>query len=471
MTKDNLLSLVAKASPEIENRVKKWFAKDNAYNVLVKQKRLLTEVGNIDRDCRDFFEHNKQVKNIGGMNYIFKLPSYVFGNVVLQDLDDSGNTSGLDSGLGDLIVKISGPSNRFYNTAAQKGWGLNIAYFRRIYKPEGKLYCKYMSFDEDKARIRSYFYACCPKNVLYSRPTKAQLKELAYQVCGALALEGLAGRAEYQLVKRFLKNKSYKPESAKQAFEDFLYYAFEAIGDQCYKKEDVAGKPFADTYNTASRAFHMARFNQAIKMCNLCNLQEPPQGYLINVNPQNPHSCADKDVVFVQEFLKGCKPVDFYITHKPEVIKKICTPETIQQLCKAIEYSGLWDINGDNIFVNTKNNKIVYMDFEHNRCVSPKDSFNVSSKHLNHNMCEALWGLLRLFGEFRAQKAAVFKFIQEKNIDISSFIDERVALFSKVTRRYKNLSPLGYALCYDDTNCDMCKKMKYVVAKRLSDPK
>jgi len=453
VTIENLHTLVPKAPAAIINNVTRLFKTyPEAYDVLVKQHDLLTDVGNIASDCNSFFKIHPELKDIGGINYIFKMPSE------------------------DFLIKISGPSTRLYNTSMKMGLGMKVAYFRRVYKPgmeRDKTFCGYTSFDEDKRRIKKYFCMCVPERFLNQKPTRGQLKQLAYMVCGALAHYELSGTAEYDLYEKFLNNLNYNPKTIEQALNEFLDSVFESIEPFCYKKSDVEGKMFADTYNVASRVFHMARFNEAIDVLGLDRLEKPPAGYILNVNPKKPNSCSDRDVVFVQRLLKDFKPLNFYMKskmkyHRDEILYFIVDDEAISQLCKAIWYSGLWDINGDNILINEKTEKIMYIDFEHNRDVIPCQLFNGSKKKVNMNFCEAILGFLRLFSGFSEQTEAIYKFVKENNFDLEFY---RKEAFSRVHRRkkagYKNFSPLGWMVCYEDTSNEICERLKKVVYAKL----
>jgi len=464
VTKDNLLSLVESAPKELELKVKNWFSKDNAYEVLVKQRDLLTDVGSCDADCQCFFDAHPQIKNIGGINYVFMLPSSKY------------------------IVKISGPSNRFLNSTKELGLDLRAAYFRSIYSKEApksirantdtnlgfsvskknKIYCRYMSFDEDKARIRNYFYHCCPKSLLFAQPNKAQLKELAYQVSGAMAQKNLAGVAEYNIQDKYINNKNYRPDNLKEAFEQFLDAAFEAIESLCYKKKNLLNKPFLDTYNTASRMFHMYRFNEAIDKFNLVRLQKPPKSYLVNLNKNKQNSCADKDVVFVQEILQNCKSIEFFMQNNPHKIEEIFTYTAMCQLLKALSYAGLWDINCDNIFVNIKNNKILYMDFEHDRRVSHKELFNGTQEKVTRCLHKLLIGFVGLFKTFPRQLRAISHFVDENNIDLNTYVQQKNTRAKKMTRNFQHFSHLGFAVSYDDTECKGLIRLKHSISRNLT---
>jgi len=447
----NIETLVPKAPADVVNNVHFLFeVYSEAYDTLVKQHDLLTEVGNCASDCASFFTNHPELKNIGGINYIFKVPSE------------------------DFLVKISGPSTRLYNTAMHMGLGMKIAYFRRVYKPgmqQGKTFCRYMSFDEDKKLIEKYFRMCVPRMFLQEKPTRNQLRKLAYMVCGSLAHFGLSGRADCRIEETFLNNLDYCPKTIQQALSDFLDCAFDAIQSFCYQKSDLVGKAFADTYNVASRVFHMARFNEAIDVFRLDRLARPPMGYIVHVNPQKPYSCSDRDVVFVQQMVKDFKTVQFYISSDKKQVYdqlfQVFDDEAIRQLCKAIQYSGLWDINGDNILINEKTKKIMYIDFEHNRDVTPNQLFNGSKEKVQNNVCEAIVGLLKLFRSFRAQKLAIHAFVKENDIDLESYVQAPLVNIGKTTKRYNNFSPLGWLLCYEDTSSQRCQKLKQVVCQQL----
>jgi len=452
VTINNLHTLVPKAPGELAGKVRRLFKKyPEACGVLVKQHDLLTDVGKSASDCSSFFDTHKELKNIGGINYIFKMPSDNF------------------------LIKISGPSVRLYNTAMKMGLGMKTAYFRRMYKPGmegGKTTCDYVSFDQDKQLIKKYFCMCVPESFLQQKPTREQLKQVSCMVCGALAYFELSGIAEYALYEKFLNDLSYDPKTIEQALHEFLDCAFESLEPFCYKKSDIADKTFADTYNVASRVFHMARFNEAIDKFGLNRLEKPPVGYVVNVNPNKPYSYSDKDVVFVQRLLKDFKSVNFYMKsnlkhHKDEILYFTVDREAILQLCKAIQYSGLWDINGDNIFINEKTKKIMYIDFEHNRDVTPCQLFNGDKEKVNKNFCEAVLGLLRLFGSFNLQKEAVYTFVKENNFDLEFYKKEAYNRVARRKKGYNNFSPLGWLLCYEDTSSEKCERLKQLVYTKL----
>jgi len=450
VTKNNLCSLVAKTPKDIYNKVTNWFQENGAYNILVRQKKYLIDVGTCDRDARHFFKKNNSIKNIGGMNYIFKLPS------------------------DDLIVKISGPSNRLYNTAAGEGFDSKTAYFRSMYTSGDSTYdicCEYMSFEDDKKRIKNCLYRCCPECFLQKCPNKKQLQELIYQLCGALAQKSLSGIAEHRLYQEFLRKKNFGTKNFYQACDLFLDKIYDTIAPLCYTKEKFNKKSFADTYNTASRVFHLARFNEAINTFNLDKLQKAPSAYIINLNPGKPDSCSDKDIVVVQKLLKNCKSTEYYMKSRPEIMDEIFTKETLYQLLQAIEYSGLWDINGDNIFINMQNKKIIYMDYEHARMIAPNESFNQSVQKVKDGFCQALLGFMRLFKRFPRQYNIITSFIKEYNIDVDTYIKKQSLRGRKSSRNFDAFSPLGCLLCYQDVNNNTCKKLKKIVYERLNNVK
>lgn len=446
VTRHNIEQLVPKVSHELVQRVHQWFTRyPESYTVLVKQRDFLTEVGNSASDCNSFFKQHEEVQNIGGINYIIKMSDNNF------------------------VMKISGPSTRFYNTAMQKGLGMKRPYFRRVYIPGssiGKTDCNYISFEEDKELIKEYFNMCVPNRFLQQAPTRKQLCQLAYMVCGALAYYQLAGVAEYQIYEKLFADVGFQPKTIKQAFDIFLDYAFEAIEPLCYKKSDIAGKMFSDTYNVASRVFHMARFNEAIDRFGLNHLKKPPPGYIIHVNSKKLHSCADKDVVFLQQVIQHSKPIDFYMKHNRAKIYEVFDEKTILQFCRAIAYSGLWDINGDNILIDERSWKVTYIDFEHNRDVTPEQLFNANEKKVQRNICEAMTGLLRLFRDFESQTKAIYYFIEKNNIDLHTYIKESKQVYKR-RRNYKSFSPLGWLLCYKNIEDEACQKYKHQVYEML----
>jgi len=150
-----------------------------------------------------------------------------------------------------------------------------------------------------------------------------------------------------------------------------------------------------------------------------------------------------------------------------DALDEVLDEQGVLQLCKAIVYSGLWDINGDNILIDPVSKKIVYMDFEHNRNVKQNELFNGSIKKVTLNKCQAMVGFIRLFRGFPKQRKSVLHFVKSNNIDVESYIDERIAQMIKKKREYTEYSPLGTLLFCKDADVRVREQLKKTVYETL----
>lgn len=448
VTKENLSDFAQKAPSPLAKKVLTWFANNpDAYPSLVKQKRYLTDIGTQILQGEMFFETHKELGGLSSMSYIFKVPGENF------------------------LMKICGPSNRFYNSIAALGLDNNGVYIRRMQKMIGgekKEIYQYMDFKEDKKRIRQCFIDCCPKDFLHTKPSGRQLKEFAYMIAGAMPQTWLGGTVKANLDETFLKKGNiFKPETLQEALDTFLDYSFQVVARRCCKKSELAHNRFIETYNIASRVFHRNRFQEAIEKFKLDTLEIPPASYIINVNPKEPNSFVDRNVVLVQKILKGYKPLDFYVKNKDK-LDEVFTQEALTQLLRALKYAGVWDISGKNILANPNSKKLTYVDFEHNRDIEPDELFNASNERRKNNLCRLVLELLRRFVGANSQRATVFTFIQNnKEIDLNAYIKRA----SSRSKGLKNGPPikslLGRLLYFDDYKSDKCAKLRKAIAAKL----
>jgi len=449
VTKENILQLVESVPVAVKKKVAGWFnVNPQAYRILVEQNGFLTDVGQFIFNARAFL-NIKGIKSVGNFNYVFKFPGE------------------------DFFIKIFGANNRFiYTTSAYNIIGLGL-YLRLVEKKcGGQLlpYYAYMDFQQDKKRIKNYFYLCCPRDILRQVPTKKQLKALLDLLVGAFPQVALRGFLYDCLVEKYAHN-DFNPATVEDAFNQMLDFACEASSFRCYNRKDLAGKKFIDTYNIANRVFHRARFVEAIEKFHLDRLEKPPQSYVIRLNSHRPHSCIDKDVVLVQYPLQSHKPFKFYLK-RPSILNVIFDKETFAQLLKAMKYAGLWDITGENIQVNTKTNKVTYIDFEPKNDILPHEIFNKCDKKRKLNLCYLMFEFLKRFAEGTIQREAVCEFILSNHeIDLTWYqrynLKKHAALYRNVNFEFKKKlaathrhtvtqGPLGKLLYYFDPTSDSC---------------
>ena len=443
VTKDNICMFLPKVPGEIKKKVIGWFKNNKrAYEILVKQDCYLSDVGNMIMKG-DLLQVKNKIKNLGDVNYVFKLPDQ------------------------DFFIKIFGPNNRFLRTVKHLGINGSTLYMRDVRKfvqgvPVHDY--RYMGFDEDKKRIQEYFYACVSGDFLKSVPNQGQIKNLIYVVAGALPQSILRGLVYNCLVERYIKGDyCFGSKSVGQLFDEFLDYTFEVVRSRCYRKSDLVDQKCIDTFSCACRMFHYLRFCEAIEMLGLYRLEKPPKTYILNVNDKDPNCYADKNVVVLQEVLRDHKRFEFYLK-RPDILDKVFDGEVILQLLTAMQYAGLWDITGENIYVNTKNNKVTYIDFEPKNDSRPEELFNNSEEKLRFNLCYLVLEFIKRFPDGTDQRKVVDKFIKDnKQINIDWYIkkfNERLLLDNKdipreilvamKKRLFLEASPLGNLLYYSD---------------------
>ena len=397
VTKDTILRFVEPTPVELKEKVRGWFqAHPKAYEVLVKQNGFLKDVGNLILNAKLLFKLYG-ISNLGNFNYVFRIPGERF------------------------FIKIFGANNRFaYSVSYYKFSGSGL-YLRRMEKKFDDTYYpfyEYMDFDQDKERIKSYFYLCCPKAILMRLPSKKQIKELIHIVTGAFPQSALRGFIYDCLIKKYGHN-GFAFQSIKDAFNQMLDFSSYAASYRCYNKKDLLSTAFIDTYNIANRVFYRVRFVEAIDKFQLDRLERPPKSYVINVSSKRRRSCMDKDVVLVQYPLQNHRPFKFYLK-RPMLLNKIFDKKSFGQLLRAMKYAGLWDITGENIYVNTKTKRITYIDFEPKNDILPHEIFNKSEEKRKLNLCYLMFEFLKRFPVGTAQRESVLEFIQDnKEIDLS----------------------------------------------------
>lgn len=446
VTKENICDLVSKAPAALEKRVCDWFnIHPKAYDILIKQAGSLLDTGNIICNVQTFFRIQK-IENLGNFNYVFKIPGEAF------------------------FVKVCGVLNRFIYSVHSYNIPGMVLYLRGIEKKFGNTflpYYPYMDFQQDKERIKKYFYVCCSQDILQQKASKKQIGGIINLLAGAFPQGPLRGFLYDCLIEKY-RNRDFSPKTVAQAFDQMLDFASLTASYRCYNKKQLIGKKFIDTYNIANRVFARARFVEAIDKFGLDKLEKPPQSYLISVNPQKIHSCIDKDVVLVQYPLENHRPFKFYL-ERPKLLNIIFTQKVFGQLLQAMAYAGLWDINGENIQVNIHTHKVTYIDFEPNNEILPYEIFNKSERRRRINLCYLMLEFIKRFKVGTPQRKAVDEFMRNnKEIDFNWYMQEdhkknEVYLKSgfeftnKLTQSSKfviPLGPLGQLLYYDDPTRD-----------------
>jgi len=462
VTRDTVDQLVPKAPKDIEYKVKKWFyICPGAYDILVKQGGVLTDVGNLILKCDQFFAKYR-LKNLGNFNYVFKFSGESF------------------------FVKIFGPNNRFIYSANDYGLYAANIYTRLIRKKKDGRYINaydYMDLEEDKKRIKEYFYCCFPDQLLESRPTKKQRLKLLSMVAGAFPQSTVRGVVFEFLHQRYRKNiRKVKEKTIRELFEEFLDYAFYVVGFRCYRRDELEGKKFVETHNIANRVFCRARFEEAIDKFNLHRLEKPPKSYMIHLNQKDSAVFSDRNVVLVQYALEEHEPFETYLKNR-KLLNKVFTREVMLQLLTAMKYAGLWDITGKNIHVNKKNNKITYIDFEPKNDVMLDELFNKSETKLRINLCYLMTEFTKRFPLGTEQRTAVEQFMKDnKEIDLEWYFEETARrtrlLKEKNGRKNKFLSTganclrgpslLGKLVYYDNPLDEECDKLRQGIFEALA---
>ena len=448
----NFYNLVEKVPKSIAYDVRHFFKTyPESKSLLVHQDVDLSNVGNVFLHATKFFSLYN-IKNYGKLNYVFKLP---------------------DS---DYFVKICGPNNRFFYSVHSYGiQGVNL-YIRHQYSMQNgvmqDLY-NYVDLHSDKEKIRDYFYhVCTQKNILEKSMSKARVKEIITQVAGALPQAILRGFVYSLLEKKFLLDTyDYTQKTVESLFEEVLDYTFYLVDQRCYKKSDLEGKSFVNSYNIANRVFSCKRFEEAIDTFGLDKLEKPPRSYIMNVSDTSPDSCADKDVVLLQEIIQENVPFSVFLENR-ELLNQVFTYDAVKQLLKAMKYAGLWDVTGDNIQVNRKTKKITYIDFEPKNDILPDQWFNNSEYKRRMNLGYLMLQFTKRFEPGTPQRAAVDSFINENcDIDIAWYNRE----FNKKMSKYKfnnrgwamPESLLGKLLRYDDCENQQALSLCATLGKKL----
>ena len=317
--------------------------------------------------------------------------------------------------------------------------------------------------------------------MLQQKPTKKQIRSLAYLLSGAFPQSSIRGFIYDCLQEKYIK-RDFRPISVMDAFDQMLTFAFAAASYRCYNKKDLIGKKFIDTYNIANRVFSRARFVEAIDTFGLHTLEKPPKSYVVQISKTNSGSCLDKDIVLVQYPLKNHKPFAFYLK-RPQLLNTIFNAETLMQLLQAMKYAGLWDVTGENIWVNTKTNKVTYIDFEPKNDILPHEIFNKSAYRCRLNTCYLMLEFLKRFATGTVQRAAVCDFmIKNPDIDLDWYrkeclkshktyfntgfeFEEKLTSSSRTTIA---LGPLGRLMYYYDPMSNLCVALRKQVRDQIS---
>jgi len=395
VTIENFHLFLKKTPKEIEKKVRQWFATHpNAYKVLVRQEGFLGDISKKLKTSEEFFAVHKDIANTSAINYIFKVPRETF------------------------FLKISGPNNRFTNSVYNMGLGCRLIYSRSLFgkgkkNPEAKPVC----LDEDKQVIMRCFKWCCPQNLLKKKPTKSQVRVLIALVVGALPREELMQIVEPILVDTFFKIDTFKPKTIEETFKVLVDYAFRILKEICYDNKILMSKKCIDTYQTASRFFHQQRFNEAIDLFNLNALEHAPETYVINISsgPRHRLSCSDEYVVLAQKAVPDYyKPLDFYTKGPQDLLDAVFSREAFLQLLQGLKYAGCNDINGKNVYVNSKTKKITYIDFEQYGFTEKTELFNKKEGIRRRNLYGVLIGFFKQFKATARQAYYLHSFIQKK---------------------------------------------------------
>jgi len=446
----NFYSVVDKAPKSIAYDVNRFFNKyPEAKALLLEQDVDLANIGNILLNAKKFF-NRYGIKDFGKLNYVFRLPGT------------------------DYLVKICGPNNRFFYAIYSYGiCGVNL-YLRqnkRVHRGEQEVY-SYVDFYQEKERIKKTFYLSCNKDILIKPSSQAYIKEIMNLVAGALPQAILRGFVYSTLEQKFLTNTyNVADKTVEDVFSDILEYTFYLVGERCYKRGDLEKRKFVDSYNIANRVLSCKRFEEAIELFKLDKLAKPPKTYIVNLNPDNPDSCVDKDVVLVQEILEENLPFRVFLQDK-KLLNAIFTYDAVKQLLKAMKYAGLWDITGENIRISKRTGKITYIDFEPKNDILPDEWFNKSERKRKMNLGYLMLQFTKRFEPGTPQRAAVENFVQNSNdIDLDWYNREYKKQLSRHKFQQRGWSMEEGLLCtllrYKDDNCEQVLALRRAIGKKL----
>jgi hypothetical protein len=158
------------------------------------------------------------------------------------------------------------------------------------------------------------------------------------------------------------------------------------------------GQPLK-TYQTASRVAHGLLFNQFLKECPACDRVKVVTEYLVTL-PGKANQVDDKSCVVLSKKEHDIKPLTQEALQPVPVERVVC-------LWAGMRYAGGWNMNEDNVQINSKG-ELIWLDTEQPNSTQPHELFNRDYVRWHFNVTEeGERTLLNMLGRDSAHAKAI----------------------------------------------------------------
>ncbi len=168
------------------------------------------------------------------------------------------------------------------------------------------------------------------------------------------------------------------------------------------------GQPLK-TYQTASRIAHGLLFNQFLKECPACDGVKAVQEYLVTL-PGKGNLVDDKSCIVISKKETDIKPLTQEALKDVPVERVVC-------LWAGMRYAGGWNMNNQNVQINS-NNELIWLDLEQPNTTQPHEVFHGDYKRWLHNVTVGEETLLQMLGE-NSPHAKAIEEAKKQNILVS----------------------------------------------------